>query len=134
MSSDLPSVGMAVLDEDTAVLETGSRDSGTTMFYWHIVPSSEELNKNWWSQPIPKDLELAEAEYCALVKGLRVAIENGYSMACISTNSPPVLNQLGEGEPPTAELIPFYKKAVELLNQFDAVRMMEYGVETRPSE
>jgi hypothetical protein len=129
MSSDLPSPGMAPLDDETAVLEMGSRASGTEMFYWLPELAPNRGDGASWSQSIPGEMGLTEAEYYALIKGLGVAIEREYSMVDVATNSPSIVDQLRDGESPSNEVSPFYETAVRLVDQFDAVRISAYAVD-----
>lgn len=120
---------MAPLDDETAVLEMGSRASGTEMFYWLPELAPDRDNGASWSQSIPGEMELVEAEYYALIKGLRVAIERDYSMVDVTTNSPSIVDQLRDGESPSNEVLPFYETAIRLVDQFDAVGISAYAVD-----
>jgi hypothetical protein len=135
MTVEIPPTVEWLYDEDTVWLELGSKDSGATMFYWLNYSSINGTDmERWsqrWSQPIPDSLELAEGEYYALVKGLRAALEAGYSIIEMPTNSPPILNQIHGDENPPPELEPFYAEAIQLKEQFDTVRIGAYGVDMR---
>jgi hypothetical protein len=117
----------------TVMLETGSRASGTEMFYWLPDLASDRDDRMSWSQSIPGGIDLVEGEYYALIKGLRVAIDLGYSMVEVTTNSPPIIDQLRYGECLSDELLPFYETAAQLVGQFDAVRISAYAVDMSPS-
>jgi len=121
-------------DDATVSLDAGSRNSGTEMFYQLVDLSFEKFIRGRWNQPIPEELELSEGEYYALIKGLQMAREQGYSEVWVATNSPPILDQLMYGERPSVELKPFYEKAVRLIEQFDGVEVSGYAVDMRKSE
>lgn len=124
-------MGKAIFDDETAVLQAGSNDNGTEMLYSLWKVSSEGPHQERWRQPIPDRLSRDAGEYYALIKGLRMAIDRGHSMAIVSTNSPPVVDQLQDGEQPSVELKPLYEMACKLIRQFEEVEIHPYAMDLR---
>jgi hypothetical protein len=128
MESDSRSLSEAVFGDEIALIELGSDTSEAILFYRVVNTSWNHSVAYPWKEPIPDAMTRPEAEFHALIEGLR-AVKGDYSRVIVFTNSEPILNQVQRQHPTPEELQPLHDRATRLVENFEWAVAIPYRVQ-----